>query len=68
MQDQLKIALIQSDLIWENPDQNRKNFSEKIKNISEAVDIIVLTEMFTTGFTMNAQAVAETMQIGRAHV
>ena len=31
MQDQLNIALIQSDLVWENPKQNRKNFSEKIK-------------------------------------
>ncbi|AUP79897.1 amidohydrolase [Flavivirga eckloniae] len=61
MQDQLKIALIQSDLIWENPKQNLENFSEKIKNISEAVDLIVLPEMFTTGFTMNAENVAETM-------
>lgn len=61
MQDQLKVAIIQSDLVWENPKQNRKNFSEKIDTIVKAVDIIVLPEMFTTAFTMNAQAVAETM-------
>jgi len=61
-QEQLKIALVQSDLAWENPEQNRRNFSEKIKNISEEVDMIVLPEMFTTGFTMNTQNVAETMQ------
>jgi len=62
MQDELKIALIQSDLVWENPEQNRINFTKKIVVLSEHVDVIVLPEMFTTGFTMNAQAVAETME------
>lgn len=61
MQDQLKIALIQSDLVWENPNQNRKIFLDKIGSISKQVDIIVLPEMFTTGFTMNVKSVAETM-------
>ena len=61
MQDHLKIALIQSDLIWENPKKNRKHFKEKIETITEAVDLIVLPEMFSTGFTMNAAAVAEEM-------
>ncbi|KAA5827900.1 amidohydrolase [Algibacter amylolyticus] len=61
MKKDLKIALIQTDLVWENPEQNRVNFTKKIKNISEDVDIIVLPEMFTSGFTMNASAVAETM-------
>lgn len=61
MEDKLKVAIIQSDLAWENPKQNRKNFSEKIKSIVKAVDVIVLPEMFATGFTMNAQTVAETM-------
>lgn len=62
MQDELRVALIQSNLVWENPAQNRIDFSNKIANISEAVDLIVLPEMFATGFTMNAQSVAETMQ------
>lgn len=62
MQTELKIACIQSDLVWENPKQNRVNFTNKIKNISDSVDIIVLPEMFTTGFTMNARELAETMQ------
>ncbi|GAA3634033.1 amidohydrolase [Flavivirga jejuensis] len=61
MQDELKIALIQSDLVWENPKQNCENFSKKIKNLPEAVDLVILPEMFTTGFTMNAKDVAETM-------
>lgn len=61
MQDQLKVALIQSDLVWENPKQNRKNFAEKIESISSKVDVIVLPEMFSTGFTMKPEHVAETM-------
>ena len=58
----LKIALIQADLVWENPQENRTRFENKINNISNAVDVIVLPEMFTTGFTMNAAKLAETME------
>ena len=58
----MKIALIQSSLFWENPTANRNYFEEKINAITEKVDLIVLPEMFTTGFTMNPEAVAETMQ------
>ncbi|WCO01434.1 amidohydrolase [Psychroserpens ponticola] len=61
MQNELKIALIQSNLVWENPEQNRHNFSAKIASITHPVDIIILPEMFTSGFTMNADSVAETM-------
>ena len=61
MQTQLNIALIQSHLVWENPEQNRINFTNKISAILEPVDLIILPEMFTTGFTMNATQVAETM-------
>ncbi len=62
MHNQLKIALIQTHLTWENPKENRLHFTKKIRAISKEVDIIVLPEMFTTGFTMNAKKVAETMQ------
>ncbi|SFZ89608.1 Predicted amidohydrolase [Flaviramulus basaltis] len=61
MSEKLKIALIQADLVWENPEQNRIDFTKKIESLSEEVDIVVLPEMFTTGFTMNAENVAETM-------
>ncbi|CAM1371329.1 Omega-amidase YafV [Tenacibaculum sediminilitoris] len=57
----LKAALIQADLVWENPTANKKRFEEKINNLTEDIDLIVLPEMFTTGFTMNASTVAETM-------
>ncbi|WP_323787181.1 amidohydrolase [Psychroserpens sp.] len=61
MNNELKIALIQSNLVWENPEQNRQNFNAKISSISNSVDIFILPEMFTSGFTMNATEVAETM-------
>ena len=54
MRNELKVTILQSDLFWENPDANRRMFSEKINNIIENTDLIVLPEMFTTGFTMNA--------------
>jgi omega-amidase len=58
----MKIALIQSSLYWEDPKSNRSYFETKINAITETVDLIVLPEMFTSGFTMNPSAVAETMQ------
>jgi omega-amidase len=58
----MKIVLIQSSLFWENPEKNRNAFGGKINDITDAIDLIVLPEMFTTGFTMAPNAVAETMQ------
>jgi omega-amidase len=51
MQD-LKITLIQSDLHWEDVEANLSMFEEKIWQINGSTDVIVLPEMFTTGFTM----------------
>ena len=45
----MKIALVQTHLLWENPNENRRNLEERIHTIQEAVDIIVLPEMFTSG-------------------
>lgn len=61
MQEELKVAVIQSNLVWENPVQNRIHLTEKVKRIQEVVDLIVLPEMFTSGFTMQKENVAETM-------
>jgi omega-amidase len=58
MQD-LAITLIQCELTWENPVANRKKLSALIKNLNQPTDLIVLPEMFTTGFSMNALANAE---------
>ena len=53
----LEIALIQTSLIWENPEVNRELFDQKISGIPNHVDMIVLPEMFTTGFTMTPQQI-----------
>jgi predicted amidohydrolase len=57
----MKIAVIQSNLSWEEPDTNRALFYKKIIEVKEEVDLIVLPEMFTSGFTMNPIQVAEPM-------
>ena len=58
----MKIALIQTELIWENPKENRILLQDEINSVSHDIDIIVLPEMFTSGFTMNPESVAESMQ------
>ena len=60
MQD-LSVTLIQTNLFWENSTANLANLEEKIAQISLPTDLIILPEMFTTGFTMNAKAMAEPM-------
>ena len=58
MQD-LKITLIQTEPLWENINGNLALFDEKIHDISEKTDLIILPEMFTTGFSMNATNLAQ---------
>jgi len=57
----LKVAIIQSDLAWHNSEENRNNFSQKINHINEQVDLIILPEMFTTGFSMHPENISENM-------
>lgn len=57
----MKVAVIQSVLVWENPETNRAYFEEKINTIEEDVNLIVLPEMFTTGYTIDPAKVTETM-------
>jgi predicted amidohydrolase len=58
MQD-LSVTIIQTDLFWENPTANLANLEEKMAQISLPTDLIILPEMFTTGFTMNAKSIAD---------
>jgi len=60
MQD-LNIALLQSRLYWEDIDANIELFDGSIDKITETVDLIVLPEMFTTGFSLNAEKLAQEM-------
>ncbi len=56
----LTVAIVQDELDWERPQANRNRFERWLDQIGMA-DLVVLPEMFTTGFTMDAAAVAEPM-------
>ena len=59
----LSLTLIQSSLHWEDVGANLAMFEEKIWQITQPTDLIILPEMFNTGFTMNADRVAEPMNL-----
>jgi omega-amidase len=59
--DDLRITLIQSDICWEDSLKNTRHFSAVIDSYLNPTDIIVLPEMFNTGFSVNPQKCAETM-------
>jgi len=58
----IRVTTIQSNLIWEDIDANLEQFSHKIAPLKGKTDIVILPEMFTTGFTMNREALAEEPQ------
>lgn len=60
MQD-ITISLIQSKLHWQEVEANLAMFEEKIWQINEKPDLIILPEMFNTGFSMAAKELAEPM-------
>ena len=62
MAEKLEIALLQADLKWENIKENIQKFEDQLKEVPGEVDLIVLPEMFTTGFSMNAAHLAEPAQ------
>ncbi len=55
-------TVIQSSLVWENPAANIEIFSSYIEQIKDKPDIVILPEMFSTGFSMQPDSVAETME------
>jgi omega-amidase len=59
--DNLKITIYQGYLFWENTDKNLQNISLRLSGIREKTNLIILPEMFNTGFSMNAETLGETM-------
>lgn len=57
----LTVSLIQTHLHWEHKAANLAMFDQKIDAISERTEVIVLPEMFSTGFSMQPERLAETM-------
>lgn len=60
MQD-LNITPVQSSLQWENAKANLRHFETVLQNFKNSTHLIVLPEMFSTGFSMNAETLAESM-------
>ncbi|WP_163325160.1 amidohydrolase [Draconibacterium mangrovi] len=58
--ENLKITVIQPDIIWEDPQTNLKKYSGWFDKINET-DVIILPEMFTTGFSMQPKKLKEPM-------
>ncbi len=56
----ISVSIVQSDIIWEDRLSNLENYQNKINEI-KSTDLIVLPEMFTTGFSMNPKGLSETM-------
>lgn len=61
MQDNLTVTVFQTNIVWENAARNHIDIVELATRIPSATDVLVLPEMFTTGFTNNT-SLAETMQ------
>ena len=57
----LTISIIQTFIFWEDVDKNLKMLEEKINSLSGKIEVVVLPEMFSTGFSMNPENIAETM-------
>lgn len=58
----LKITVFQAYLFWENVDKNLQNLSLRLSSgVKEKTDLIILPEMFSTGFSMNPETLAEEM-------
>jgi len=57
----LTVTTIQSNIFWENKEANLKMFEEKIASTNEQTEVIVLPEMFSTGFVQEPEQLAESM-------
>lgn len=56
---QLRLTIIQTDIVWENKQENLRLLREKLEKLRGTTEIVVLPEMFSTGFSMNCQSLAE---------
>ncbi|MGC9343611.1 MAG: nitrilase-related carbon-nitrogen hydrolase, partial [Bacteroidales bacterium] len=57
----MNISIVQPDIIWESPDKNIEKYNLLLKEINSNPDLVILPEMFTTGFSMNSRELAVSM-------
>lgn len=60
MQD-LTLTLIQPDMLWQSPTENRQMYAALMDRYATQTELVVLPEMFSTGFTMDSRTAAEPM-------
>lgn len=56
----MHLSLLQFEISWENRDENLEKLDILIRNVPGFTDLLILPEMFNTGFSVNAPALAET--------
>ena len=61
MTDNLRVSTVQSIIHWEDIDANLSHFSKQIKKLKNRTDVVILPEMFTTGFSMQPARLAQSM-------
>jgi predicted amidohydrolase len=59
MSDILRVTIVQADLIWEDIEANLAHLNQLLEGLGGKTDLIILPEMFTTGFSMHPTALAE---------
>ena len=57
--DSIRVSIIQTDIVWENKQENLRLLHEKLQSLRGITEIVVLPEMFSTGFSMQSQTLAE---------
>lgn len=57
--NQLRVSILQTDIAWEDKQDNLRRLRERLETLRGAVEIVVLPETFSTGFSMNAAGLAE---------
>jgi len=62
MKEPIKITIFQAYVFWENVEKNLQNLALRLSSLKEKTDLIILPEMFNTGFTLNVESCAEDMQ------
>ena len=60
--ESLIVAVLQLDLVWENPRTNREKIDQFLQKVPKGTELVFLPEMFSTGFSMNVSELVESME------
>lgn len=62
MASQFRVSLVQSDISWENRAENLSRYEKRLRRLRGKTDLAILPETFTTGFSMQVEALADEME------